>query len=364
MLFDEPTSALDPELVGEVLSVHQRPRGHRHDDDRGHPRDRLRPRGRRHRGLPRRRPDRRVRSARRAYSPAHATSAPARSSPPSCEPAAQVSPLPVEPPCSATPVAGRTTSVTTEGHPARRLRRPLLAAAAALAVACLVLAGCGSRQSSSAASLRRRAVDRAAPRRRPLDRRPDPGRRLRDHGGPRWTPSCPQLRSSGQLILGTTSPLVPRHCRTRAGRRRERRPGRRPAQRRRQGARRDWDVQNGTFATIIPGVQNGKYQVGQDNFGATKAREQVVDFATYLDDGQAFLGASSVSANSSRRSPSLRLHHRHRPGLDLPDDADQGRVQVRRGREEAVDRPVLRRHPRRSSSAWPTARSTCTSARR
>ena len=32
------------------------------------------------------------------------------------------------------------------------------------------------------------------------------------------------------------------------------------------------------FATIIPGVQNGKYQVGQDNFGATKAREQVVDF--------------------------------------------------------------------------------------
>jgi polar amino acid transport system substrate-binding protein len=45
-------------------------------------------------------------------------------------------------------------------------------------------------------------------------------------------------------------------------------------------------------------VQNGKYQVGQDNFGATKAREQVVDFATYLNDGQAFLGASSVSLSS------------------------------------------------------------------
>jgi polar amino acid transport system substrate-binding protein len=59
-----------------------------------------------------------------------------------------------------------------------------------------------------------------------------------------------------------------------------------------------WSVQNGTFATIIPGVQNGKYQVGQDNFGATKAREQVVDFATYLKDGQAFLGASTVSAGS------------------------------------------------------------------
>ncbi len=50
-----------------------------------------------------------------------------------------------------------------------------------------------------------------------------------------------------------------------------------------------WDVQNGTFATIIPGVQNGKYDVGQDNFGVTSAREQVVDFATYSTDGQAFL---------------------------------------------------------------------------
>lgn len=55
----------------------------------------------------------------------------------------------------------------------------------------------------------------------------------------------------------------------------------------------DWDVQNGTFATIIPGVQNGKYDVGQDNFGVTKAREQVVDFASYLTDGQSFLAPSS-----------------------------------------------------------------------
>ncbi len=59
-----------------------------------------------------------------------------------------------------------------------------------------------------------------------------------------------------------------------------------------------WNVQNGTFATIIPGVQNGKYQVGQDNFGATKEREQVVDFATYLNDGQGFLGSSTVSVSS------------------------------------------------------------------
>jgi polar amino acid transport system substrate-binding protein len=59
-----------------------------------------------------------------------------------------------------------------------------------------------------------------------------------------------------------------------------------------------WDVRYGTFPTVIPGVQNGKYDVGQDNFGATKAREKVVDFATYLNDGQSFLGAKDIKANS------------------------------------------------------------------
>jgi polar amino acid transport system substrate-binding protein len=53
-----------------------------------------------------------------------------------------------------------------------------------------------------------------------------------------------------------------------------------------------WDVQNGTFPTIIPGVQNGKYDVGMDNFGVTGPREKVVDFATYLTDGQSFLAPS------------------------------------------------------------------------
>jgi polar amino acid transport system substrate-binding protein len=59
-----------------------------------------------------------------------------------------------------------------------------------------------------------------------------------------------------------------------------------------------WQVGNSTFATIIPGVQNGKYDVGQGNFGVTAAREKVVDFATYLTDGQAFLGRSSLPANN------------------------------------------------------------------
>jgi polar amino acid transport system substrate-binding protein len=60
----------------------------------------------------------------------------------------------------------------------------------------------------------------------------------------------------------------------------------------------NWKVQYGTFPTVIPGVQNGRYDVGQDNFGVTKARVRVVDFATYLNDGQAFLGAKDVPVNS------------------------------------------------------------------
>jgi polar amino acid transport system substrate-binding protein len=59
-----------------------------------------------------------------------------------------------------------------------------------------------------------------------------------------------------------------------------------------------WDVQYGTFPTVIPGVQNGKFDVGQDNFGATKAREQVVDFATYLNDGQSFLGSKDLKTDA------------------------------------------------------------------
>jgi len=58
-----------------------------------------------------------------------------------------------------------------------------------------------------------------------------------------------------------------------------------------------WSTQYGTFQTIIPGTQNGKFDVGCGNFGVTKAREQIVDFATYLTDGQSFLGSAGVKAD-------------------------------------------------------------------
>ncbi|WP_329176022.1 transporter substrate-binding domain-containing protein [Streptomyces sp. NBC_01477] len=66
-----------------------------------------------------------------------------------------------------------------------------------------------------------------------------------------------------------------------------------------------WDVQYGTFPTVIPGVQNGRYDVGQDNFGATKEREKVVDFATYLNDGQSFLAAKDVPVDTVKQLTDL-----------------------------------------------------------
>jgi polar amino acid transport system substrate-binding protein len=53
-----------------------------------------------------------------------------------------------------------------------------------------------------------------------------------------------------------------------------------------------WTVQNGTFDAVIPGVQNGRFTVGQDNFGVTAARERIVDFVSYITDGQALLAPS------------------------------------------------------------------------
>ena len=199
--------------------------------------------------------------------------------------------------------------MTIERHPGRRFRRPrVLAAAAALAAAgAIALAGCGSSGGSASASSTASSAGA------------DPSSAAGSASPAAASTAIPaedvvsgitedqklhaelpaSVQSSGQLILGTT--LQPGtsglpHAGQVSGQNVGLDVDLRNAVAKVLGV--TWDVQNGTFATIIPGVQNGKFQVGQDNFGATKAREQVVDFATYLNDGQAFLGASSVSASS------------------------------------------------------------------
>jgi len=43
-----------------------------------------------------------------------------------------------------------------------------------------------------------------------------------------------------------------------------------------------------TFDTIIPGLIDGKFDVGNSSFTDTKAREQQVDFVTYFSSGEGF----------------------------------------------------------------------------
>ncbi len=47
-------------------------------------------------------------------------------------------------------------------------------------------------------------------------------------------------------------------------------------------------LQNVTFNNIIPGLQDGKYDVGLSSFTDTKEREKVVDFVTYFQAGEAY----------------------------------------------------------------------------
>jgi polar amino acid transport system substrate-binding protein len=52
-------------------------------------------------------------------------------------------------------------------------------------------------------------------------------------------------------------------------------------------------VVNATFATIIPGLAAGRYDMGASSFTDTKAREATVDFVDYANVGESFYTKSS-----------------------------------------------------------------------
>jgi polar amino acid transport system substrate-binding protein len=53
------------------------------------------------------------------------------------------------------------------------------------------------------------------------------------------------------------------------------------------------EIVNATFATIIPGLAAGKYDVGASSFTDTKEREKTVNFVTYFTAGVSFFTKSS-----------------------------------------------------------------------
>lgn len=54
---------------------------------------------------------------------------------------------------------------------------------------------------------------------------------------------------------------------------------------------------NATFDTIIPGLGDGKYDVGNSSFTDTKAREQQVDFVTYFSAGEGYYVKADSALN-------------------------------------------------------------------
>ena len=60
-------------------------------------------------------------------------------------------------------------------------------------------------------------------------------------------------------------------------------------------------LQNVKFDAIIPGLQDGKYDIGLSSFTDTKQREKVVDFVTYFQAGEAFY----VKAGSNKKYDGL-----------------------------------------------------------
>jgi polar amino acid transport system substrate-binding protein len=54
---------------------------------------------------------------------------------------------------------------------------------------------------------------------------------------------------------------------------------------------------NATFATIIPGLLDGKFDVGNSSFTDNKTREQQVDFVTYYSAGEGYYVKSTSTLN-------------------------------------------------------------------
>ena len=190
--------------------------------------------------------------------------------------------------------------MTTDRRSTRRIPR-LAATAVAAAAGLVLLAACGGSSSGSNASSRERTDTKSGAASTASAAIPTQDVIAAVTTDPALKAELPAaIRSSGVLSLGSVQAVgtagLPHAGQTSDGRTVGLDIDLRNAVAKVLGV--TWKVGYGTFPTIIPGVQNGKYDVGQANFGVTKAREQVVDFATYLDDGQSFLGAKDVSVNS------------------------------------------------------------------
>jgi polar amino acid transport system substrate-binding protein len=117
------------------------------------------------------------------------------------------------------------------------------------------------------------------------------------------------------------------------------------------------NLDNAVFATIIPGLQSGKYDVGMSSFTDTKAREKVVDFVDYFKSGEAYyvLSSSSIKLNgvlslcghsvsvetgtteqSDAMSANTKCKAAHKPGVSVSsfENQNEANLAVSSGRDQ------------------------------
>jgi polar amino acid transport system substrate-binding protein len=80
-------------------------------------------------------------------------------------------------------------------------------------------------------------------------------------------------------------------------------------------------VVNATFATIIPGMQAGRFDMGASSFTDTKEREKQVDFVTYLSVGESFLTKANGGPKINSLSQLCGLKVSVEAGTTEKDDA-------------------------------------------
>lgn len=180
-------------------------------------------------------------------------------------------------------------------------------ALALAAVAAVALAGCGNASDTLSASERKIGASSSAA----ADKIPTQDVVSGVEADPRLTKELPaDVQRSKTLLLGTTlyegTSMLPHAGTDGSGKQLGLDVDVRNAVAARLGVR--LKVQNGTFETVVPGTQNGKYDIGQDNFAVTKERLAAVDFATYLLDGQSFIARQDNDLTSVKKLTDICGH--------------------------------------------------------
>ena len=129
------------------------------------------------------------------------------------------------------------------------------------------------------------------------------------------------------------------------------------------------NVVNATFATIIPGLAAGRYDMGASSFTDTKAREKTVDFVDYANVGESFYtktaGGASIGSIAdicgktvSVESGTTEESRRQDAEREVHEGRQAGRHRARVQHPDA--RPISRCPAAVPSSASPTRRSPTT----